>query len=253
MQYTIETGGSRLGAHLYRPATASDDVPALVLCHGFPAGAGGAATSGETYPDLADHLGDQSGWAVLSFNFSGTGASPGQFSLSRWLGDLRAAVDFVLSSGGISGAWIAGSSTGGALAICEAAEDERIRGVATLAAPADFADWAADAGGFLGHCREVGVISDPDFPPDEEAWARELAEIRPVDVAGKIPPRSMLLLQGSDDDVVPVADAEALAEAAGGGTELRVFSGAGHRLRHDPRAIAVLLGWLDRERSRSAL
>jgi two-component system response regulator DevR len=25
-------------------------------------------------------------------------------------------------------------------------------------------------------------------------------------------------------------------------------TGAGHRLRHDPRAIAVLLGWLDRQR-----
>ena len=27
------------------------------------------------------------------------------------------------------------------------------------------------------------------------------------------------------------------------------FEGAGHRLRHDPRAVAVLLGWLDRMRS----
>jgi hypothetical protein len=26
--------------------------------------------------------------------------------------------------------------------------------------------------------------------------------------------------------------------------------GAGHRLRHDPRAIAVLLGWLDRQANR---
>ena len=30
--------------------------------------------------------------------------------------------------------------------------------------------------------------------------------------------------------------------------QFRVFQGAGHRLRHDPRAIAVLLGWLDRQR-----
>jgi putative redox protein len=26
-------------------------------------------------------------------------------------------------------------------------------------------------------------------------------------------------------------------------------AGAGHRLRHDPRAVAVLIGWLDRQRA----
>jgi putative redox protein len=34
--------------------------------------------------------------------------------------------------------------------------------------------------------------------------------------------------------------------------ELRVIAGAGHRLRHDPRAVAVLFGWLDRQRALSA-
>jgi putative redox protein len=35
---------------------------------------------------------------------------------------------------------------------------------------------------------------------------------------------------------------------AHGEAELRLIPGAGHSLRHDPRAIAVLLGWLDRQR-----
>jgi putative redox protein len=29
--------------------------------------------------------------------------------------------------------------------------------------------------------------------------------------------------------------------------ELRLVNGADHRIRHDPRAIAVLLGWLERQ------
>ena len=70
--------------------------------------------------------------------------------------------------------WLAGSGTGGALAICAAAEDERVRGVAALAARADFGDWAADPDGFLDHARRIGVIRDPDFPPDIDAWTREL-------------------------------------------------------------------------------
>ena len=31
------------------------------------------------------------------------------------------------------------------------------------------------------------------------------------------------------------------------GVDLRLIHGAGHRLRHDPRAVAFLLGWMDRQ------
>jgi pimeloyl-ACP methyl ester carboxylesterase len=246
---TIESRGVVLGAHLSRPPAVENEqrVPALVMCHGFPAGPGGAASSAQTYPELGDRLASESGWAVLTFNFRGTGASTGQFSLAGWLEDVESAVDHLLAREDVSGVWLAGSSTGGALAICAAAEDDRVRGVAALAAPAEFSDWASDPAGSIAYAREVGVISDPGFPSDVEAWARELREIRPVNVIGKIPPRSVLLLHGSDDEVVPVADAHALAEAAGGSAELHVLNQAGHRLRHDPRVIAVLLGWMERE------
>ena len=58
---------------------------------------------------------------------------------------------------------------------------------------------------------------------------------------------SDLVMHGEDDESVPVADSRVLADAHGA-AELRVITGAGHRLRHDPRAVAVLLGWLDRQR-----
>ncbi len=55
-------------------------------------------------------------------------------------------------------------------------------------------------------------------------------------------------MHGEEDDSVPVSDARQLVNAHGA-RELSLFEGAGHRLRHDPRAVAVLLGWLDRMRS----
>jgi putative redox protein len=55
------------------------------------------------------------------------------------------------------------------------------------------------------------------------------------------------LVHGSDDPTVPVSDARALADAAGGDADLRVIPGAGHRLRHDPRAVAALMGWMERQ------
>ncbi len=243
----IESSGLRLSCTLSRPPAPGAGTAGLVLCHGFPAGPGGAATSAQTYPELAQRLSADTGWTVLTFNFRGTGGSEGDFSLGGWLDDLRAAIDHLLAVDGVSGAWLAGSSTGGALAICSAAEDDRVRGVATLAAPADFAGWARDPEGFLAHARQVGVIRDPAFPADFESWARELAEIRPVAAIGKVPPRPVLIIHGAEDEVVPLQDARILADAAQDEVELRVLGEAGHRLRHDPRAVALLMGWMERQ------
>ena len=247
MELTFESEGLTLVGHLARPASVgAKPPPGLVLCHGFPAGPGGAATSAQTYPALANRLTAETGWTVLTFNFRGTGKSQGHFSLGGWLNDLRAAVARLVEEG-VSGVWIAGSSTGGALAICEAAADPRVRGVAVLAAPATFDMWAGHPRRFLEHARSIGVITNRHFPPDFEAWTNELADIRALDVVDKVPPRPLLIMHGTDDDTVPLQDARTLATAAGGQVDLRLVHGAGHRLRHDPRAVAFLLGWMERQ------
>jgi putative redox protein len=148
----------------------------------------------------------------------------------------------------VSGVWLAGFGTGGALAICAAADDAEVRGVASLGAPADFDDWASHPKRLLEHAREVGMIVDATFPADVDEWTRELKELRAVTCAARLAPRPLLVVHGSDDDLVPVFDARVLVDAHGS-AELRIMNGAGHRLRHDPRAVAVLLGWLDREGS----
>src|SRR5437588_8010211 len=110
MDSSFESGGLRLAAHLAQPARASSGPrPALVLCHGFPAGPGGAATSAQTYPQLADRLAGDTGWTVLVFSFRGAGTSQGQFSLGGWLSDVRAAVDLAATDDAVTGIWLAGS------------------------------------------------------------------------------------------------------------------------------------------------
>jgi pimeloyl-ACP methyl ester carboxylesterase len=248
MRDAFVSGGLRLVAHLATPKSdgTAPGNPGLVVCHGFPNGPKSAAASGQTYPELADRLADEAGWKVLTFNFRGTGNSEGDFSLGGWLHDLHAAVDHLLLSGEVNDVWLCGASTGGSLAICAAAEDDRVKGVAALSARADFDDWAAHPRRFLEHAREIGVIRNASFPTDTDAWTRELKETRPLVLAEKLAPRPLLLVQGSDDDLVPALDARALADCHGH-AELRIIQGAGHRLRHDPRAIAVLLGWMDRQ------
>lgn len=247
---TIPSGDLELAGYLARPSASAAQGPGrygLVVSHGFPEAPQRATVVGKTFPPLADRLAHDAGWTVLSFDFRGTGQSKGDFSLAGWLADLRAAVDFLLAVDGVEAVWLCGFATGGALSICAAGEDERVKGVVTFAAPADFNDWAAEPRRFLAHARAVGAIRSPRFPPDPDAWARELREVRPSSLVGKIPPRPLLIVHGSDDDVVPMLEARALADAAEGAVDLRILAAAAHSLRHDPRAIAILLGWLDRQ------
>ena len=184
----------------------------------------------------------------MTFNFRGCGGSEGDFSLQGWVDDLRAAIDHLIEETSPSGVWLVGTNTGGSIATCVAADDPRVRGAALLSPRADFDDWAAQPRRFLEHAREIGAIRTPGFPRNFDEWARELRRFRPADAARRVAPRPLMVMHGDDDESVPTADARQLAEAHGS-AELRLISGAGHRLRHDPRAIAVLLGWLDRQRA----
>jgi uncharacterized protein len=256
MESELKVDGLRLVAHIARPPTGArtGKPPGLVLCHGFPAGppdAAPATTGGRvgasTYPQLADRVAAETGYVVLTFNFRGTGGSEGDFSLAGWEADVGAAIEHMCSEERVADVWLAGSSTGGSVVISAAAHDDRVKGVATLAAPADFDDWTSDPRAFLEHCRRVGAIRTSGYPSDMAGWVRELRAVRPLDAVATLPPRAVLVLHGSDDDVVPVADARALVDATDDHAELRIINGGGHRLRHDPRAVAILLGWLVRQ------
>jgi putative redox protein len=217
-----------------------------VLCHGYPTTAS-AERAADTLPELAERIATEMGWAALAFAFRGCGASGGQFSIAGWLEDVLAAVGYVADAADPSGIWVVGFGTGGALAICGGARDERVRGVAAVGTPGDFDDWESHPRRLLEHCRDVGLITDPAYPPSLDAWARELRSIRGVACVRGLAPRPLLVIHGSEDEVVPSFDARVLADAHGS-AELRFINGAGHALRHDPRAVAVLLGWLDRQR-----
>lgn len=221
--------------------------PGFVLCHGFPTLAIGAERAGTSYHSLADRIAEQKGAACLAMNYRGCGQSEGNFSIKGWLADVEAAVQALLALDDVSSVSLIGFGTGGALAVCAGAAHPEVRSVAAFAPPADFTDWFNDPEHLLEHARRVGVVTDEAFPGDFDSWSAELGEIRAMDGAEQFAPRSLTILHGADDDVVPVFDSRMIADAHGS-ADLRVIQGAGHLLRYDPRAIAVLLGWIDRER-----
>ena len=244
------SGGLTLPRYFARPAGRREVLPGLILVHGFPIGPLDARQSALTFPELIDRIANELSWAAMTFTFRGCGKSPGDFSLQGWVDDLRAAIDHLIAEANPLGIWIVGTNTGGSIAACVAADDPRVRGVALLSSRADFDDWAAQPRRFLEHARDIGAIRTPGFPKAFDEWARELRRFRPEDAARRLAPRPMMVMHGDDDESVPTSDARRLAEAHGS-ADLRVITGAGHRLRHDPRAVAVLMGWLDRQKSLS--
>lgn len=251
MEPLFESNGFQLAGHLARPRSAPGTwTPGLVLCHGFPSGPDGGRNSARSYPELADRIATEMGWTVLCFNFRGCGLSEGGFSLWNWLRDSLAAAAWLRDLDDVLAVWMAGFGTGGAMATCAAAQDPGIMGVAAVGAPADFDDWASHPRRLLQHANEVGIMGPGREPVVFDAWARELREIRAVACAPHVGNRPMLVLHGSDDEAVPVFDARVLADAHGT-AELRVIDGGAHQLRHDPRAVATLLGWLDRQRNQA--
>lgn len=249
MDLDLISGTERLAGYVAEPPVAEAQPPTLVLCHGYPSSALGAAATNQSFPALADRIANE-GWRVVTFAFRGCGTSTGNFSLGGWLDDALAVVEQARQLGETRGVWLAGFGTGAGLCIAAAGRRPEVVGVAAMGAPADFKDWAAHPRRLLQHAREVGAIKNAEFPPSVDRWTRELRDIRPVEGAAAVAPRPLLVLHGSDDEAVPSFDARILGDAHGN-AELRIIQGAAHDLRHDPRAVAILLGWLDRERHRS--
>ena len=238
----VQANGVQLSSYVARPNGATPGRPALVLCHGFPSASADRRAPGQTFPELAERLAAETGWTVAAFDARGTGDSTGDFSASGWMADIAAVVAHLDAEVG-SGVWLAGFGAGGALALVVAAGDTRVRGVATLGAPLVL---GAKGPELLAAARNLGMFRTPGYPPDPARWLAELAALDPLEAARDLGGRALLVVHGTDDTEVPVFEARALADAAEH-VELRMLHGAGSQLRHDPRAIAVLVGWLERQ------
>jgi fermentation-respiration switch protein FrsA (DUF1100 family) len=242
----ITSGTSVLDLRVARSETRPLANHVLILVHGLPRAMGMGRQAAGLLPELAEHLSNESGWLVATGTLSGVGSSTGTFSASQWKNDLMVIVNRV--SQGEPRISLAGFGFGGSLALHIAARDDRIRGVATFASPADLESWCGDPEDLHHAVQVAGVVGDPADLLDAQALREDVLKIDPVGSIARIPPRRLLIGHGSDDMEVPVSDARLLVTGAEGRCELRIIQGAGHQLRADPRMVATLLGWLDRHR-----
>jgi uncharacterized protein len=242
-----QSEGLDIQGAIYAPGSAP--CPALVLCHGIP-GRGKAPENDGGYPSLAARFCGE-GFSVLLFNFRGTGASGGNFDILGWARDLEAGLNVFSARPEVDPRriFLLGFSGGGAVSIYVAARNKEISGVIACASPAEFRRLVEERGieSFIADAREIGIIRDPDFPPSLETWGGSFSVVRPLDWIDKIPPRPLLIIHGTKDEIVPVAQAEALSQRARGGAELFLIKGGQHRLRLDERAMDKAVSWLKQQ------
>ena len=210
----LETGDSRRLAYRSRPGAA----PTLIFLPGYASDMDGAKAV------ALDAFAGRRGVAMLRFDYSGTGASGGDFkdgTLGGWLGEALEVIDR-LSDGPIL---LIGSSMGAWIALHVALRrPQRVRALVGIAAAPDFTDWGVQ--------REGGGLT----PAFRDSGQRLLLLKR--EIAIDCPVR---LVHGDSDSDVPVAVAIALMDRLrSADVQLDIVKGGGHRLSEPSEIEAVV-------------
>ena len=219
------------------PAGAAGTV---VICHGFK---GFAHFS--FFPHVAQQLAEK-GFRAVTFDFSGSGVGDDRETFTnrdafthntylQELDDLDAVVaearvrDWIDDSYGVFG-----HSRGGGVAILHAARNSGVRCLVTWAAIASTNRWAPDVvadwrqSGFIEitNARTGDVIPvSTDLLHEVEQYGETRLNIAAA--ASRIT-APWLIVHGSEDETVPVSEAERLASLAGPNAELLVLDGVNH-------------------------
>jgi fermentation-respiration switch protein FrsA (DUF1100 family) len=217
----------------------------VCVCHGIPARIPDPSDRG--YPLLAEQI-CRHGFAVLIFNFRGTGASGGNLDILGWTRDLRAVIDYLCALPEVdrSCLYLLGFSGGAAVSVYVASQDTRVSSVVTCACPAEFTFFTQSdkPQSLIDHFRDIGAIRDDDFPPSAQEWLNGFKLVSPINYVAEISPRPLLLVHGSQDETVEVSQAYKLYAQAGEPKQIVIVDGAGHRLRQNDEAMAIVMDWL---------
>lgn len=173
------------------------------------------------------------GLGQLLFDFGGRGESDGDvISLgAHEAADLRAALEWLALRPEVdpNALALAGRSMGAAAAILAAADDSRVR---ALVLDSPFADLRTEADrAFAERHLPAGILRPLVFAVAGWRAGFDPDAVRPVEAIARVRAPA-LLLHGTLDGVVPIADAEAIRAAAAAPVTFLPLEGLGH---NDPR------------------
>ncbi|MDX1608529.1 MAG: bifunctional alpha/beta hydrolase/OsmC family protein [Halofilum sp. (in: g-proteobacteria)] len=193
------------------------------------------------------------GLAVLRFDFTGLGASEGEFAATTFssnVADLVAGADWLRRHHGAPRVLV-GHSLGGAAVLAAAGEIPEVAAVATIAAPSDPAHVRRQFGDAVDAIETEGRASVSVGGRELSIGREFLDDIERWDLLGRVRDlrRALLVFHGPLDAVVPIEHARRLFEAARHPKSFVSLDSADHLLA-DPAdgayVATVLSAWVSR-------
>ena len=240
MGICFESEGFQLLRTLFL-AKGDEPKPTTVLLHGIP--------GIEKNYDLAFLLREH-GWNSLIFHYRGCWGSGGVYTLKMIPSDVITALDH-LSRGkypqvDASQLFLIGHSLGGWAAVLVGAADRRVGGViaiAPLSKPEEIQITNDDAAQM--YCPWLPGLSPVSLVTQ---WNDLDMEFLPTEQVEKISPRPLLILHGSDDELIPVSQSEALYARAKEPREIIIYPEANHSfVWHRHWLQGTILNWLQKQ------
>lgn len=232
LQFFSKVDGTKLG---YRVRAGARPGPTLLFLPGYASDMEGAKAM------ALDQFAEERGFAMVRFDYSGTGSSEGGFedgTLELWLDETLAVID-ELTQGPLI---LVGSSMGGWLALHAALRrPERVQALVGIAAAPDFTDW-----GFTDEQKDAiqrsGRIGGDEDGPSVVTlglWkSGEKLHLLDTQIAIDCPVR---LIHGELDASVPMEIADRLMrQLRSADVQLTVLKAGGHRLS-EPNEIEAIL------------
>lgn len=222
---TFKSHGKQIVGMMHLPAMSNP--PAVIICHGYFGSKEGAFY---VLVEAAREI-CKKGFAVLRFDYRGSGDSEGEFdkqTIMTMTEDFDAAISF-LGSQQVNAAKVGviGHSKGGTIAILSALKHRNVKAVAAWATVADFKKlwWDEE---WLKETLEQGYTERISFGYKTSAAVfLDAFKYDMVQTAKKMR-KPLLLIHGSNDLAVPSFHSRLLYDAASGPKRLVKVSGADH-------------------------
>lgn len=210
----------------------------VITCHGLM-----SSKDSQKYREIAELL-SHKGFAVLRFDFRGSGESEGSGnSLSKRIMDLEAARKFVIDRGYRS-IGLVGSSYGGATAILVASQTPEVKCLITWSTPCKLMELfdSIDMQEGKDRSRDSRQVSKSteSFQFEEDLSKHDVAE-----AAKRV--NKILVIHCKGDKVVPWSQARIIYQNAKKPKHLKIFEKGDHQLTNPSirkEALALSVDWL---------
>ncbi|NNN14140.1 MAG: hypothetical protein HKL81_10395 [Acidimicrobiaceae bacterium] len=244
MKLNIESDGRILAAYLHKAQKPQNTqgTSALVAAFGTPVGTN-ILDRGHLDAELAERLSNATNSNCISVSLSGVGDSGGIFSLTNWTEDLISVAQYAITEGLGSRVVLVGYELAAISVVMAAIESESVAGVASIDPALYIFEEDFDPESYLKLLEGFRVNVKATVASNFQAEIASIDTFEQVKLLAEKPWMIIVAQERTESNLRVSRELVASAQRA----ELHRIIAAGDGLRADPRVLAILMGWYDRE------